>query len=72
MMPQKIEFIHHNSVKAVFVDNIIDWRYSLARNYVGLEELIGIDMLTVGLLEAELPKGVSHLRCGTRLYYIFT
>lgn len=44
MLHQKIEYIHYNPVKAGFVENGIDGRYSSARNYVGLDELIDIDI----------------------------
>ncbi len=44
MMIQKTEYIHYNPVKAGFVDKPIDWRYSSARNYAGLEPLISVSL----------------------------
>jgi REP element-mobilizing transposase RayT len=42
MMIQKISYIHYNPVKAGFVNREIDWRYSSACNYEGLDGLIPI------------------------------
>jgi REP element-mobilizing transposase RayT len=42
MMNQKIEYIHNNPVKRGYVDYPEDWRYSSARNYLGLEGLMPI------------------------------
>lgn len=44
MMTQKIEYIHNNPVKAGFVDKIVDWRYSSARNYECLESLLSVTL----------------------------
>ncbi len=33
MMRQKIEYIHYNPVRAGYVDNPVDWKYSSASNY---------------------------------------
>ncbi len=44
MMAQKMEYIHYNPVKAGFVDKPVDWRYSSARNYEGLEHLISVNL----------------------------
>ena len=42
MMRQKIEYIHHNPVKRGYVDLPVHWRYSSARNYMGVEGLIEV------------------------------
>ena len=42
-MRQKIEYIHNNPVKRGYVDKQEHWRYSSARNYLGMEGLIDID-----------------------------
>ena len=44
MMIQKIEYIHNNPVKRGFVDRPEDWRYSSARNYLGMEALIPVTL----------------------------
>jgi len=44
MMIQKIEYIHNNPVKRGFVDRPEDWRYSSARNYLGMEPLIPVTL----------------------------
>ena len=36
MMRQKIEYIHQNPVERGYVDRPEHWRYSSARNYLGL------------------------------------
>lgn len=42
---QKIEYIHNNPVKAGLVSEPTKWRYSSARNYAGLDEvLIPVDV----------------------------
>jgi len=46
VMVQKINYIHYNPVKAGFVDTIIDWRYSSARNYEHLESLFPVTLFT--------------------------
>lgn len=46
VMIQKINYIHYNPVRAGFVDAVIDWRYSSARNYEHLEPLIPITIFT--------------------------
>lgn len=43
MMRQKIEYIHHNPVKRGYVDMAEHWRYSSARNYAELEDLIAVN-----------------------------
>lgn len=40
MMQQKLEYIHQNPVKRGYVDKPEHWRYSSARNYLGLESVL--------------------------------
>ncbi len=42
MMKQKVEYIHHNPVKRGYVDKAEHWRYSSARNYMGMEGLMDV------------------------------
>ncbi len=42
MMRQKVEYIHQNPVVRGYVDRPEDWRYSSARNYLGLEGLLRV------------------------------
>ncbi len=42
MMRQKVEYIHQNPVKRGYVDSPEHWRYSSARNYLGLEGLLEV------------------------------
>ncbi|MCZ2986434.1 hypothetical protein NYY78_19125, partial [Acinetobacter baumannii] len=42
VMRQKLDYIHHNPVKRGYVDLAEHWRYSSARNYLGMEGLIDI------------------------------
>jgi len=42
MMRQKIEYIHCNPVKRGYVDEASHWRYSSARNYLGLPGLLTV------------------------------
>ncbi|MEW5958231.1 MAG: transposase [Chloroflexota bacterium] len=42
MMRQKIEYIHQNPVKRGYVDKPEHWRYSSARNYLGMQGLIEV------------------------------
>jgi REP element-mobilizing transposase RayT len=44
MMGQKVNYIHYNPVKAGFVDAATDWRHSSARNYSGIEGVIGVSL----------------------------
>jgi len=44
MMLQKMEYIHNNPVRRGFVDLPEDWRYSSARNYLGIEGLIPVTL----------------------------
>ena len=43
MMRQKIEYIHQNPVKRGYVDLPEHWRYSSARDYMGVEGLLPVD-----------------------------
>ena len=43
MMISKIKYIHENPVKRGYVDEEVHWRYSSARDYMGLDGLIGIE-----------------------------
>ena len=43
MMREKIEYIHNNPIKRGYVDENWHWRYSSARDYMGLEGLIDIE-----------------------------
>ena len=43
VMREKLDYIHHNPVKRGYVDLPEYWRYSSARNYLGLPGLIEID-----------------------------
>jgi putative transposase len=47
MLRQKMEYIHHNPVRAGLVDKAEDWPYSSARNYLGLAGLLEIDRLEI-------------------------
>ena len=42
IMRQKIDYIHANPVKRGLVKNSIDWKYSSARNYAGLEGVLKV------------------------------
>jgi REP element-mobilizing transposase RayT len=42
MMLQKLEYMHNNPVKRGYVDEPVHWRYSSARNYLGLPGLIAV------------------------------
>jgi putative transposase len=44
MMIQKIEYIHNNPVKRGYVDKPEHWRYSSARNYLGLKGLVPVTL----------------------------
>lgn len=44
IMLQKIEYIHNNPVKRGYVDKPEHWRYSSARNYLGIKGLIEISL----------------------------
>jgi putative transposase len=42
MMVQKLEYVHNNPVRRGYVDLPEHWRYSSARNYLGLPGLISV------------------------------
>jgi len=42
---QKIDYIHKNPVRAGWVDRMEDYRYSSARDYVGIKGLIDVEVL---------------------------
>jgi REP element-mobilizing transposase RayT len=42
MLRQKLEYIHDNPVRRGYVDRPEHWRYSSARNYLGLEGLVPV------------------------------
>ena len=48
VIKQKLEYIHNNPLKAGFVDQPIDWKYSSARNIAELNPAFEID--PIGLL----------------------
>jgi REP element-mobilizing transposase RayT len=43
---QKIDYIHHNPVRAKIVEHPEDYLYSSARNYAELESMLQIELLT--------------------------
>jgi len=45
MLRQKLDYIHHNPVRLGLVDRPEDWRYSSARNYLGQDGLLEIDVI---------------------------
>ena len=47
MLRQKMDYIHHNPVRAGLVEKAEDWLYSSARNYLGMEGLLEIDALEI-------------------------
>ena len=42
MMRQRLEYMHNNPVRRGYVDDSVHWRYSSARNYVGMEGLLEV------------------------------
>jgi len=42
MMRQKLEYMHANPIRRGYVDDPVHWRYSSARNYAGMAELIEV------------------------------
>jgi REP element-mobilizing transposase RayT len=48
MFQAKLEYIHNNPVKRGYVDQPDHWRYSSARNYLGLEALLSLNGLEDG------------------------
>jgi REP element-mobilizing transposase RayT len=45
MLRQKLDYIHYNPVRIGVVDHPEDWCYSSARNYLGREGILEIDLL---------------------------
>jgi putative transposase len=45
MLRQKLEYIHNNPVKRGYVDDQVHWRYSSARNYLGGDPVLPVEML---------------------------
>jgi len=45
MMIEKINYIHHNPVKRGYVDKAEHWRYSSARDYMGINGLLEVERL---------------------------
>lgn len=45
MMIAKINYIHHNPVKRGYIDEAEHWRYSSARDYMGIDGLLGVERL---------------------------
>ncbi len=43
MMEQKVNYIHHNPVKRGYIDKAEHWRYSSARNYLGIKGLVKVN-----------------------------
>lgn len=44
MVNQKMQYIHFNPVKGGFLDKPEDWRYSSARDYLGMKGLIPLTL----------------------------
>lgn len=49
VIKQKIDYIHSNPIQSGFVTNVIDWKYSSARNYQDDHTVLEID--AIGFLE---------------------
>ena len=45
MMLQKMEYLHSNPVKRGYVDSAEHWRYSSARDYLGVDGLVCIEKI---------------------------
>jgi hypothetical protein len=43
VIKQKIDCIHYNPVETGFVTNVVDWKYSSARNFQGDHSVLKID-----------------------------
>jgi REP element-mobilizing transposase RayT len=44
---EKIDYIHHNPVRALLVQNPEDYLYSSARNYAGLSNVLEVELLSL-------------------------
>jgi hypothetical protein len=42
MMWQKLEYTHNNPLRRGYVDDMLHWRYSSARNYAGQAGLLPV------------------------------
>jgi REP element-mobilizing transposase RayT len=47
MLRQKLDYIHYNPVRAGLVDRPEEWRYSSARDYLGQDGVLEIDVIEV-------------------------
>jgi REP element-mobilizing transposase RayT len=47
MLRQKMDYLHHNPVRAGLADRPEDWPYSSARNWAGLPGTLEIDLLEI-------------------------
>jgi putative transposase len=47
MLRQKMDYLHHNPVRAGLADKPEDWPYSSARNWAGLPGILEIDPLEI-------------------------
>ena len=47
MLRQKMDYLHHNPVRAGLADKPEDWPYSSARNWAGLPGMVEIDLLVI-------------------------
>ncbi len=43
VIKQKIDYIHNNPLESGFVTNVVDWKYSSARNFQGDNTILEID-----------------------------
>ena len=42
-MKEKIDYIHHNPVKRGYVEESTHWRYSSAKDYMGIKGLLEVE-----------------------------
>jgi putative transposase len=47
MLRQKVEYLHHNPVRAGLAEKPEGWLYSSARNYAGLPAVLDIDQIEI-------------------------
>jgi len=47
----KVDYIHNNPVKDAWVNNPEDYRFSSARNYLGLEGELDVEVIDFGIQE---------------------
>jgi putative transposase len=47
MIRQRIDYVHHNPVRAGLAEKPEDWLYSSARNFAGLPVVLDIDLMEV-------------------------